>query len=167
MLASKLKPFFTAEFLKFCSVGASGVVVNLGFLALFSEAMGIRSSVASALAIEISILSNFLINEHWTFRGARAGRLWTRGLRFQLISLIGALMQWGIFLAMNLAWLWLILGGLEAYLADGAPWLKLVREPPEVGRWVYASQLIGIGAATAWNFLANFYWTWRRGVDGA
>lgn len=163
MLASKLKPFFTAQFVKFCSVGASGVLVNLGFLALFGEVMGMRSSVASALAIEISIVSNFLMNEYWTFRDERGeGGLLKRGLRFQLVSFVGALVQWLLFLGVNLVWLWLIFGGLEAYFAEGISLLKLIHSPPEVGRWIYASQLFGIGAATAWNFLANFYWTWNQ-----
>ena len=41
--------------------------------------------------------------------------------------------------------------------------LHPVREPPDVGRLVYLSQLFGIGGAMAWNYLLNFYWTWAEG----
>jgi putative flippase GtrA len=33
--------------------------------------------------------------------------------------------------------------------------------PPEIGYGVYVSQLAGIAVATVWNYLANFFWTWR------
>ena len=39
----------------------------------------------------------------------------------------------------------------------------LIMEPPDVGNGIYLSQIAGIGVATVWNYLANFYWTWRSG----
>ena len=36
-----------------------------------------------------------------------------------------------------------------------------VASPPDVGNLKFFSQLLGIGLATFWNFLANFYWTWK------
>jgi len=134
-------------------------------MALFL-ALDLRSSLASALAIEISILSNFLMNEFWTFREDRTGHFLKRMLLFQVVSLVGALVQWLIFIAMNPLWLWLLEGraALELYFqqAQGSALLEPIVNPPEVGLWLYASQLLGIAVATAWNFLANFHWTWKR-----
>lgn len=164
----RLRPLLSARFLKFCAVGASGVVVNLGVLALLT-ALGMRSSIASAWAIEVSILSNFAVNELWTFRDQRAGSsLAGRAARFQLVSLVGAVVQWVVFLAGNVALLWWIAGpgALDAYFGgEGSVFDRYVRrpvlDPPAVGAGVYLAQLAGIGVATGWNFLANFYWTWR------
>lgn len=143
-------------------------MVNLGVLALLT-ALGMRSSLASAWAIEVSILSNFAVNELWTFRDQREGSsLAGRAARFQLVSLVGALVQWVVFLAGNVALLWWLDGraALDAYFAGpGDLFDRFVRrpvlDPPEVGAGVYLAQLAGIAVATGWNFLANFYWTWR------
>lgn len=159
-LPSCLAPFFTARFLKFCTVGFSGVFVNLGFLWLFHDALGLNQNLASALAIEISILSNFAINELWTFRDQRQNSMWPRLLKFQAVSLLGALMQWTIYNALNLLWFATLKGG-DAGLYLQAP-MRLMSDPPQVGHMIYVSQLCGIGVATAWNFLANFYWTWKH-----
>ena len=157
---SFLAPFFTARFLKFCTVGFSGVFVNLGFLWIFHSALQLNQNLASALAIEVSILSNFAINELWTFRDQRQSNLWARLLKFQAVSLLGAALQWTLYNALNLLWFWwLFEGDLNLYFGGS---LSILRDPPQVGRWIYISQLCGIAAATAWNFLANFYWTWRN-----
>ncbi len=166
-LPRALQPIVTRQFIKFCSVGASGVFVNLGCLWLFQR-LGLRSSFASAWAIEVSILSNFVVNELWTFREHRGeGSARWRAVRFQAVSLVGAAVQWVVFLAGNVGWLWLFEGGeaVDAYFAGGEGWRRyLVRpvvDPPDVGIGIYVAQLAGIGVATGWNFLANFYWTWK------
>ncbi len=166
---NKLKPILSRRFLKFCTVGVSGVVVNLGFLWIFADLFRIHTNLASALAIELSVLSNFAINEAWTFRDRRNGNAGWRAVRFNLVSLVGAAMQWSIFVALNLSWfVWLgasdVIAEYIGQVSEGG-WLAhvvhAVTQPPEVGEWKYLSQLIGIGAATFWNFLVNFYWTWR------
>lgn len=173
-LPAVLRPFFTARFLKFGAVGASGVVVNLGALALF-RAFGMRSTVASALAIQVSILSNFFVNDFWTFRDRETGRRrLERALRFQAVSLMGAVLQWGVFIAANLATL-RVRGGAdawEAWWATAEPGvlgtlLHPITHPPEIGAWIYPAQLVGIAVAMGWNFLANFRWTWRPRPDAS
>jgi dolichol-phosphate mannosyltransferase len=173
MMLKRLKPVFSTRFLKFCAVGASGVLVNLGCLGLFARAIGVQANLAAAMAIEISIITNFLINEAWTFRDRRAeGAFRRRLLRFHLVSLVGAALQWLVFVTLNAA-IAAAFGG-PAASAD-AGWLQRwvvgpVLDPADVGDWVYVSQLAGIAIATFWNFFANFYWTWKHGprerIDG-
>ncbi|HEY0714933.1 MAG TPA: GtrA family protein [Polyangia bacterium] len=165
-----IKPFFTRRFIKFGAVGATGVVVNLAALWVLRR-LDVHTNVASAIAIELSILSNFVINHVWTFRD-RTGHGPSIGqhlMRFHLVSLGGGLIQFVIFVACNV--LWLRLFGTEAAIAaygagEGTRidrWiLKPFVEPPEVGNLVYLSQIMGIGTATVWNYLLNFYWTWAK-----
>lgn len=167
MLPARLKPLFSATFLKFAIVGASGVVVNLGALAALS-ALGMRSSVASALAIELSIVSNFIVNDRWTFAGRHRHPWPSRALRFQLISLVGALAQWTVFIVGNVALLWWLDGQADVadWYASGGdmplkPIVHPVVNPPQIGAGIYVSQLAGIGVSTGWNFFANLIWTWR------
>jgi dolichol-phosphate mannosyltransferase len=147
-----LRQILSTRFLKFCAVGGSGVAVNLGCLALLAAGLGLNQNLSAALAIEVSINTNFLINEWWTFRDRRdrAGRVSRRWLKFHLISVVGAALQWLTFVIMNRA------------LASALDVAWSLRAGAEVGRWIYVSQLAGIGVATLWNFFANLYWTWRQ-----
>jgi putative flippase GtrA len=156
--------------MKFAAVGASGVVVNLGTLALL-RLLQVHTNLASAFAIEVSILSNFTINHLWTFgdrRHAQASLL-QQGMKFHLVSLVGGVIQFVIFVAMNVAWL-LLFGGrsaIEAYTAGTSGFvdrwlLHPIRQAPDVGNLIYLSQLAGIGGAMVWNYLLNFYWTWAE-----
>lgn len=151
-----LKPIFTVRFIKFCTVGVSGVAVNLGCLALFAGVFGVQANLAAALAIEVSINTNFLVNEMWTFRDRSEGKsgFLKRLARFHLVSLVGAAIQWGIFVGMNLIF--------ATTFGQDISLVAAVTDPPDVGNWMYLSQLTGIGVATIWNFVANFYWTWKH-----
>ncbi len=171
-MLNKIKPLFSLRFLKFCIVGASGVVVNLGALALLADALHIHTNLSSALAIEISINTNFLINEIWTFRDRRNGGEggFRRWIQFHVVSLVGAILQLGVFVVANMCWLILMSDAdtPEQYFNQGAGWLESyvlqpITNPPDVGYLKYLSQLFGIAAATFWNFFANFHWTWKRG----
>ena len=164
-----LRPFLSRRFLRFAAVGATGVVVNLGALALLRAVGRVQTNVASALAIELSILSNFLLNHGWTFRDRReAGRsVGGRLARFHLVSGAGAIVQFATFVACNVLWLALRGGpaALRAYAGGERDFVHRwiihpLAAPPQIGALVYLSQLAGVGVATVWNFLVNFHWTW-------
>ena len=38
-------------------------------------------------------------------------------------------------------------------------------EIEDIGIWKYAATCLGIGVATVWNFLSNFYWTWAQSSE--
>ncbi|MDH4215424.1 MAG: GtrA family protein [Gallionella sp.] len=66
--------FFKKRFIRFCTVGASGVVVNLGVLYLCQEylfvAIGspdMRLNVSLAVAIFCATINNFFWNRAWTW----------------------------------------------------------------------------------------------------
>ncbi len=56
------------RFLKFIAVGATGVIVNNGVLVFMVSSGLLHVQGASLVAIEASILSNFALNNLWTFR---------------------------------------------------------------------------------------------------
>ncbi len=120
------------QFVKFCLVGGSGVIVNMAVVYLLHERLGLALLLASPVAVEASILSNFFLNNHWTFRtpDVEVRRL----AKFNLVSLGGMAITTGI------------LTLLVTYVGL---------------HWVFAN-LIAIGAATVWNFALNFLWTWRQ-----
>ncbi len=119
-------------FIKFCIVGASGVLVNLGiFTALLG--LGVNKYVASPIAIECSIITNFLGNNYWTFRRRSLGSgIHVRGLRFNAVSILSLAISFGTFVILSRAF-------------------------PAVAPQVH--QLIGIVPATLVNYFLNSYWT--------
>jgi putative flippase GtrA len=124
-------------------------------------ALEVHPNLASAAAIELSILSNFVLNDLWTFRDLRAQRTRLSRLgRFHLVSLFGGLLQLATFVAMNALWAVVLLDLSEP---RNSSWVqRWVLESPPVGNWAYLSQICGIGVATLWNYLCNFYWTWGK-----
>ncbi|MEE9583374.1 MAG: GtrA family protein, partial [Dehalococcoidales bacterium] len=125
-----------ARFIKFAVVGASGVGVNMGLLWLLTEVGGLFYLLSAAIAIETSIITNFILNNYFTFADrSQPGvkHFFSRLFRFNLVSLAG--------LGINLAILWLLTEGL--------------------GVFYLLSNLVGIAAATLWNYLANNWWTWK------
>jgi len=82
---------------KFALVGVSGVLVNEGLLHLLVLS-GIPVFMASPIAIEFSILSNFTLNDLWTFRDRRVGKILARCLRYHLAVILGAVVNYFILL---------------------------------------------------------------------
>ncbi|MFC1892991.1 GtrA family protein, partial [Chloroflexota bacterium] len=124
------------RFLKFCLVGLIGVLVNMGLLWLLTEIVGFPYLVSAAFSIESSIVSNFLLNDRFTFRDRRSPQAKTRLgrlLKFNLVSLAGLVLNMGV--------LWLFTEVLGIYYL--------------------LSNLCGIVAATLWNYLVNIWWTWK------
>jgi dolichol-phosphate mannosyltransferase len=121
-------------FLKFCIIGATGVLVNLGvFTALLG--LGVNKYLASPLAIECSIITNFLGNNYWTFRRrSLESGIHVRGLRFNAVSIVALAISYGTFVVLSRAF-------------------------PAVAPQVH--QLIGIVPATLVNYFLNSYWTFR------
>ena len=98
-----LKLSYWLKFIKFNVVGLSGVLVNEGLL-LTLVYEGVYYLRADAVAIEAAILSNFFLNDYWTFRDRRHGHIIVRLLKFNALMVVG--------LVVNLV----ILYALTAYL---------------------------------------------------
>jgi len=74
------------RWLKFNAVGGMGVAVQLAALALLKSALGVGYLPATAVAVEIALLHNFVWHERWTWRDrAGSGRL-RRLVRFHLAN---------------------------------------------------------------------------------
>ena len=74
------------ELAKFCAVGGSGYVVNLGVFALCVEVLGMHHLVAATCAFLVAVMNNFWWNRRWTFAGARGGRAGFQAARFLAVS---------------------------------------------------------------------------------
>jgi dolichol-phosphate mannosyltransferase len=128
------------QFTKFCLVGGSGLLVDMGFLYLLADPamLGWNVTLSKVLAAEAALTSNFTWNELWTFRRTgemkrREGRLLERFLKFNAICGLGIL--WAVLL------LHFFYSGLNLNL--------------------YLSNFLAIVLVTCWNFGMNKRFTWR------
>jgi len=61
--------------IKFSIVGAIGAGINTGFLWAFTDVAGLFYLYSSAIAIEIAIIMQFLMNDRWTFKERKTTHL--------------------------------------------------------------------------------------------
>ena len=78
--------------LKFVTAGGIGTFVNEGVFILTAHNVPIFFSLA--LAIELSIIFNFILNDIWTFKDRRVGSFIKRLLKFHGSSFSGAIVQY-------------------------------------------------------------------------
>jgi dolichol-phosphate mannosyltransferase len=121
-------------FIRFALVGASGVLVNLGSFTVLINS-GFNKFLASPISIELSIVSNFLLNNFWTFSERKSQhRFYIKGLKFNIVSLTALGISCSTFVVLN---------------------LLLPNEAPQM------HQALGIIPATLVNYFLNSYWTFR------
>jgi len=89
--------------LKFITVGGLGTLVNEGVFILITRNMPVF--FALGLAIELSIIFNFILNDIWTFKDRRIGSFVKRLLKFHGSSFSGAIVQYIIVILLLVAFL--------------------------------------------------------------
>src|SRR5437879_10690900 len=72
---------------KFCVVGASGYIVNLGVYALLLNWANLDYRLAATGSFLVAVTNNYTWNRAWTFRHQR-GHMAHQGLRFLIVSVI-------------------------------------------------------------------------------
>jgi dolichol-phosphate mannosyltransferase len=120
---------------KFAAVGASGIIVNEGVLFALTEFAHLYYIISALLGIELSIVSNFMFNDLWTFKDRRSRTKF-------LVRLIKANSGYGAGVVINLAALFIF---TEFF-----------------GIWYILSNLIAIFITFLWNLLISVGWIWRR-----
>jgi len=122
---------------KFIAVGLSGVLVNEGLLWLLTKFGGLKYYFSSLIGIEASIITNFLLNDYFTFADRHADKkkssFLARLLKFNVTCAAGAAISYGILLLFT-----------EVF---GVNYLL--------------SNLIGILIGFIWNYLLSTLWTWK------
>jgi putative flippase GtrA len=117
---------------KFCTVGASGYLVNLAVYALLLRGADQHYLLAATGSFLVAVTNNYTWNRVWTFRGQR-GHVAYQGFRFLVVSTIA--------LAANLV----LLYGLVRFGAGELP-----------------AQALAIVLVTPLNFVGNKLWSFRK-----
>jgi dolichol-phosphate mannosyltransferase len=143
----KLRLSRSAVFIRFCLVGLTGVVVDLGIFYILRKVVGLGLTRSAILSAEVAIFNNFLWNDLWTFADISRRQVGHRQrikrfLKFNLVCLSGLVLQT---LIVNIIYNFFRLNeGLE----------KIV--PIDI-----VAKLIAIILVTFWNFWFNMKLSWR------
>jgi len=127
------------RFLKFATVGAFGMVVDLSILNLLVTLAGWPLVAANSVSFSCAVLSNFTWNRLWTYPESRDRPIRAQLPQFLLVNLVG--------LGVNNA----VLLGMHGLFREFLP------TPYDYN----AAKICAIGIVLFWNFLANRLWTYR------
>jgi dolichol-phosphate mannosyltransferase len=120
---------------KFLIVGGSGTLVNMFFLWILKDIIGLSLAGAGIIAIEISVMGNFILNNFWTFNSKFFTSHWAvRFLKYQISVLIGIGINYAVLII------------LTQYF----------------NVFYLISNLIGIALATMSNYLLSSRWAWKN-----
>jgi dolichol-phosphate mannosyltransferase len=125
------------EFVKFCLVGLTGLVVDTAVLVSLVDYVGLDPRFAALFAFATAVSWNYVFNRMWAFESGRCTPIPRSYVFFVSVSLGGLAVRIGV---MHL---------LIEYAGMG--------EKP----WYILASLIGIGAATVFNFLGSRYVAFR------
>jgi len=121
------------KFLKFCTVGLSGMVIDFGVTWILKEKVKINRYLANTCGFILAASSNYLWNRVWTFE-SQSKQIGTEYISFFTIALVG--------LGINNLVLW--------FLSDKMKYN------------FYLSKIFATGVVTLWNFGMNFVFTFAK-----
>jgi putative flippase GtrA len=121
------------RFQKFIVVGAAGLAVNQAFLLLLHGGAGTRVAIASPVAIFISMVATFMLNERWTWHDRGSAPIVHRLFMYFPINTVGLVINFAV--------------------------LRILYE--DHGVHYLLANLVGAGIAAIWNFVLNNIVTWR------
>jgi len=125
------------DFIKYCLVGLSGVIVNLGVYYYLTRFISFPITLSSPIAIEASIISNFFLNNFWTFKARPVKKSFqTRLVNFHLVAGVAGIINYLLFLAL-------------VYL---------------VNIYDILAVLLGIAIGIIFNYAGNSLWTFRKEI---
>lgn len=120
------------KFLKFGIVGFSGLFVDFSVTWICREKLRINQYAANSTGFLCAVISNYILNRIWTFQSQDPG-VAMQFSKFMLASLIGLALNNGI--------------------------IYLLNERLRIN--FYVAKLIATAFVTAWNFWANYTFTFN------
>ncbi len=119
-------------FIKYCIVGVSGTVIDIGSLYIFVEYLGIEVIVGTVMSFLLAVTNNFVLNKSWTFKN-KSSNYRKLYIKFFLVSLVG--------LGLTVASMYVL---VEIFLI-----------------WYILAKALTSLLVLTWNFLANKLWTFK------
>ncbi len=125
-------PVWAIKLVKFGAVGASGMCIDFGITWFCKEKLRWNKFVANSFGFTLAVINNYLLNRVWTFESS--SMQWEAEFgRFLLVSVAG--------LGINTLLLYVLHSKMKADF--------------------YMSKVAATVCVVAWNFIANYFFTFR------
>lgn len=143
----------SASFFKFLAVGGTGFVINTTIL-LIGVNLGMTPAGAGAMGAEFAIISNFTLNNFWTFsdRKLTSGKeIFYKFVQFNFLSLGSVVIQYTMLKIGELIF------GLARYKGPiiDMPLVKIVS-------WYMIFYLTGVAIGLVWNYIMYSKVIWKK-----
>lgn len=146
-----------ARFLKFCTVGVLGAVIDFGVLNLLVQLAGFPKVLANACSFTAAVISNFTWNRLWVYPETRGEPLRKQFFQFLVVNLAGLVINTAIFYGVDR---WLL--GQAGFLAGPTGALALVVGMSHFDLAYNGAKVVATGIVLFWNFFVNRLWTFRH-----
>jgi dolichol-phosphate mannosyltransferase len=135
----RLRGFCRNRFAKYCLVGGSGAIIDMCVLYLMADPkwLGLNVSLSKGFSAEIAMLTNFALNEVWTFRSPGAATGPRSAVIYRLLK-FHAICGVGVIFAVAIVTLSHSFCGLHLMVANA----------------------LSIAIVTGWNFWMNAKFNW-------
>ncbi|GAP40453.1 GtrA family protein [Flexilinea flocculi] len=150
MISFIKKPAERIRFLKFCTVGVFGAVVDFGVMNLLLQLTETSSKIASTISFIAAVISNFIWNHFWAYPDSRQKPLLRQLIQFSIVSVIGLGIRFFLFLTIE---------NPIIQLSQKIVPATFVLSPLTVGHNI--TLVISIGIVLIWNFFGNRFWTYN------
>ena len=136
VIGERMRETLSGSFGKFLVVGSVGFIINTTILEMMVR-LGFHPALGSGVGAEFAIISNFFLNNSWTFgsKKVRGIRAVAKFFQFNLTSLGAILIQAGT------VWIGTTLFGVSLY------------------RWFY---IVGVGIGLVWNYTMYSKVIWKK-----
>ena len=153
-------PAERTRFLKFCAVGASGFIVDVGVTNLMMHLTGM-TKLSASVGFVVAAISNFIWNHFWVYPDSREKPLAQQFGQFFLINVIGWGIRWLLFFFIDNPIINLVKRILSEDFSLTLNLLghELSISPEMIGHNV--TLIIAVAIVMMWNFLANRLWTYN------
>jgi dolichol-phosphate mannosyltransferase len=121
------------QFFKFCVVGTTGAIIDIGGLYILVEFLGVHYLIAATISFTVAVINNYFLNKHWTFKNKSKEHA-KQFVGFLLVSIVGLLINLAVMYALT-------------------EWLFV---------WYLLSKAIAAIIVLFWNFFMNKYVTFKE-----
>ena len=84
------------EFIKFCTVGFSGLFVDMGVVIALKTIFALDTRICAIFGFSAAVTTNYILNRLWTFEGARNTSLLTSYACYVAVCCVGLLTRLGV-----------------------------------------------------------------------
>lgn len=136
------------QFAKFCLIGASSAVIDVGLLNVFTHLLHWHWILAQVVSFSLAVTNGFTWNSLWTFRGVNTDPSKTRYAKFYATNVAGLLLNLFVMKAVMFA-----MSG------------QLINPSNPDPLQLNVAKAVAIVVVSVWNFAASKYWTFRQSPE--